>query len=144
MSTAASNLAPVTAAPRGGLHIALWVVQGLLALAFFMAGAFKATSPLDELVANGMSWVSYSPGWLVRFVGVAEVLGAIGLVLPAATRILPWLTGLAGAGLATIMALAIPMHLTHGEGGLPVNLVLGGLAAFVAWGRLAGRPIPSR
>jgi hypothetical protein len=127
------------------MHIALWVVQVLLALAFLMAGVTKLTSSPDELLAMGMTWVSYTPAPLVKVIGVAETLGAIGLVVPAGTRILPWLTPLAAAGIATIMLLAMIAHGTHGEAGaIPVNLVLGGLAAFVAWGRFVKRPIATR
>lgn len=121
-----------------GMNIGLWIVQVLLALLFLMAGGMKATAPLEELAKN-MPWVAGAPSWLPRFVGISEVLGAIGLIAPAATGIAPKLTGAAGAGLALVMVLAIGMHGMGGEFGvIPVNLVLGGLAAFVAWGRLKG------
>ena len=97
--------------PRGALHIGLWVAQALLALAFIMAGAMKLTQPLDALLANGMTFVDHVPGGLVRFIGLAEVLGAIGLVAPAATRIAPKLTGIAGAALALVMVLAAITHI---------------------------------
>jgi hypothetical protein len=75
---------------------------------------------------------------LVRFIGASELLGGLGLVLPAATRIKPALTPLAGAGLITVMVLAALFHLTRGEfGAIPGNVILGSLAAFVAWGRWA-------
>ena len=82
------------------------------------------------------------PVWLVRVVGTSEFLGAVGLILPAATRIRPGLTPLAGLGLVAIMVLAIGYHAMHSEWGMiPVNLVLGGMAAFVAYGRLEVHPI---
>ena len=131
--------------PRGALHIGLWVAQALLALAFIMAGAMKLTQPLDALLANGMTFVDHVPGGLVRFIGLAEVLGAIGLVAPAATRIAPKLTGIAGAALALVMVLAAITHIGLGElSSLVPVLVLGGLASFVAWGRLVAMPIASR
>ena len=127
------------------LRVALWTVQILLALTFLMAGFMKATTPIDELVGMGMWFAPTAGGVLVRFIGVSEILGAIGLVAPAATRILPWLTPLAAALLATEMVLAMGTHASAGEwGNLPVNLVLGGLAAFVAWGRTVKAPIPAR
>lgn len=131
--------------PRGALHIGLWVVQVLLALAFIMAGAMKLTQPLDALLASGMTFIEHVPGGLVRFIGLAEVLGGIGLVAPAATRIAPKLTGIAGAALAVVMVFAAVAHIGLGEflNLVPV-LVLGGLASFVAWGRLVAMPIPSR
>lgn len=135
----------MTNKPAPALHIALWIVQVLLALAFFMAGAMKLSQPIDALLANGMTFVAYSPAWLVRFIGLAELLGAIGLLAPSVLKILPPLSALAAAGLALIMALAFGVHLTHGEAPAVVpNLVLGGLAAFVAWGRFVGAPIAAR
>jgi putative oxidoreductase len=71
--------------------------------------------------------------------------GALGLVVPSATRIKPWLTPLAGAGLLTVMILASLFHLSRGEANLaPINVVLGALAAFVAWGRWKKAPIAPR
>ncbi len=126
------------------LHYGLWVVQILLALMFLAAGVVKSTQPIADLAAS-MPWAGYSPPALVRFVGVSELLGGLGLVLPAATRIAPILTPLAALGLLVIMALAIPMHAMHGEAaGTPVNLVLGALAAFVAWGRAIKAPVRPR
>lgn len=122
--------------PSRALHLSLWVVQVLLAVAFGLFGVPKVFQPLEEL-ARSIPWVGSSPAALVRFVGVAEVLGAVGLVLPAALRIKPGLTPLAALGLLVIMVLAAGLHLVQGEFlGLPINLVLGGLAAFVVWGRL--------
>ena len=79
---------------------------------------------------------------LVRFIGISELLGAVGLILPALTKIKPLLTPLAALGLLTIMILAMGFHVSRGEAGtLPFNIVLGGLAAFVAWGRTSKAPI---
>jgi hypothetical protein len=73
----------------------------------------------------------------VRFIGLSEVFGALGLILPAATRIKPVLTGLAALGLTLVMVLAVGVHVVRGEGYvLALPLLLGVLAAFVAWGRL--------
>lgn len=133
------------ALPRGPLHIALWVVQVLLALAFVAAGSMKLTQPAEALIANGLTFVTYTPLAVVRIAGLSEVLGAIGLILPAALRIQPRLTGFAAVGLVVVMVLAAGTHLTHDEAAMvPPNVVLGGLAAFVAWGRLAAAPIPAR
>jgi hypothetical protein len=104
----------------------------------------KATAPVDQLQAS-MPWVSGAMGQAVRFIGVVEVLGALGLILPAATRIKPSLTPLAAIGLTTVMVLASLMHLARGEVQmLPVTAVLGGMAAFVAWGRSRKAPIAPR
>jgi putative oxidoreductase len=85
------------------------------------------------------------PYGLTYFIGVAEVLGALGMILPAITRIRPKLTGLAGVGLLTIMVLALGFHIMRGElSHTPPVIVLGALATFVAWGRLKKAPIAPR
>ena len=124
------------------MNILLWLVQILLACAFGMAGVMKSTQPVDVLAANGIAWAPHIPLVLVRFIGISEFLGAVGLILPALTKIKPSLTPLAALGLLTIMILAMGFHVSRGEAGaLPVNIMLGGLAAFVAWGRTSKAPI---
>ena len=121
--------------PARALHVSLWLVQLLLAAAFLLVGYTHAIAPIAVAVARA-PWVASLPVALVRLIGVAELAGALGLLLPAATRIRPKLTPLAAAGLATMMVLAIPFHLVRGEASeIVINLVLGSLAAFVAWGR---------
>ena len=126
------------------MKYALWIVQILLALAFLAAGFMKLTAPVEQL-AQTMIWVSDVPIWLVRFIGLAELAGGLGLVLPALTRIQPQLTPLAAAGLVLDMFLAAIFHLTRGEFGFIIpNLVLLALAAFVAYGRWKLVPIAPR
>lgn len=128
--------------PSKGLHIGLWVVQVLLFLAFAMAGGMKLFNPAAAEMAKQQSNMPYA---LTYFIGVSEVLGALGMILPAATRIAPKLTGFAGIGLLTIMVLAFGFHLSRGElSHTPPVIVLGALAAFVAWGRLKRAPIAPR
>jgi uncharacterized membrane protein YphA (DoxX/SURF4 family) len=130
--------------PNRALNVALWIVQVLLAAMFGMAGVMKTTMPIAEL-AKQLPWAGVLPEPLVRFIGASELAGALGMILPAATRILPALTGWAGVGLTVVMALAMSFHLSRGEmGGPPINLTLGVLAAFVAWGRLRKVPISPR
>ena len=132
MTTAAR---PDAARPRRALHIALWVAQVLLAGMFLMTGFMKLTQPVDAL-AGQMPWVLTVPVALVRFIGAAELAGALGLLLPSLTRIQPRLTALAALGLALITLFASAFHLSRGEGAMvPMTLVLAALAAFVAWGR---------
>jgi len=134
-----------TTTPSGKLHIGLWVAQILLALLFGMAGAAKLMMPLADLAAQGMSHAVNLPWPTERLIGLAELLGAIGLVAPAATGIQPKLTGYAALGLVAIMVLAIAYHVAYGEAPASVvNVVLGGMAAFVAWGRLVKAPIPAK
>jgi uncharacterized membrane protein YphA (DoxX/SURF4 family) len=129
---------------RTGPRIALWAAQLLLAGMFLMAGVMKISTPMADL-AQQLAWTASTPEALVRFIGLAEIAGAIGLVLPALTRIKPILTAWAAVGLLTIMVLASAMHTVRGElGALPLNAVLGGLAALVAWGRFRWAPIAPR
>lgn len=130
--------------PRKALNVALWVAQVLLAVAFGMAGVMKTTQPLADLTRM-MVWPGALPPALVRFIGAAELAGALGLVLPAITRVRPALTALAAAGLAVVMLFASVFHVARGElQALPINLTLGLLAAFIAWGRFRKAPIPAR
>lgn len=127
--------------PSKGLHYGLWAVQALAAVAFLGAGTMKATKPLAELAAN-MAWVPHFPALAVRAIGVAEVLGALGLVLPSALRVMPRLTPVAAAGLVALMLGAAGTHVVLGEAGMATpSIVLGALAAFVAWGRGVKAPI---
>lgn len=126
------------------MRIALWVAQVLLALLFGMSGALKAFAPVAEL-ARVIPWSTDMPLWLVRFIGFTEIVGAIGLILPAVTRIKPGLTPLAALGLAVIMLLAAAFHAMRGEfSHIPLILVYGAVAVFVAWGRARKAPITPR
>ena len=120
------------------LEFWVWVASALLALAYGAAGVMKMTRPIPDL-AKMMVWPGDVPSWLVRFVGTAEALGAIGLIVPVLTGILAWLTPLAAIGLSLIQVLAIGFHAQRGETAksLPANLVLLALSLFVLWGRRA-------
>ena len=136
-------LSETKARPHRALHVSLWIVQILLAGALGMAGFMKSTMPIPEL-SQKLAWVSGQPN-LARFIGICELAAALGLILPAAFRIMPKLTPLAASGLVAIMILAVPFHLERGEAKLiGVPIVLGVLAAFVAWGRLRGISIAAR
>jgi len=117
------------------MNIALWIVQILLLVALGLAGAMKGfqTAKAKEQIA----WAKTRPDNLIRFAGIMEMLGAIGLVLPLATGIWPWLTPLAALGLALIQVLAIfTVHLPDKDYKvIPANVVLLLLMVFVAWGR---------
>jgi len=140
----AQSTAVVSSRQSKGLHVALWVAQIALAGMFVMAGFAKLTQPLADL-SQKMPFVAAIPGALVRFIGVAELAGAVGLILPALTRVKPALTAWAAVGLATIMLLASLFHISRGEmDKLPAPLVLGAIAAFIAWGRFGKARIPSR
>ena len=111
-----------------------WATQILLALGFLTAGATHAFR--YEQATRQMPWTAATPKPLVRTIGLVELLGAIGMILPAVTGVLPWLTPLAAVGLGLIMALAIPFHLGRNElRNAATNGVLLALAVFVALGR---------
>ena len=113
------------------LTYALWIVQGLLAALFLFAGGAKLILPLDQ-----MTGPVALPGWFLRFIGVAEMLGALGLVLPGLLRIRPGLTSLAAAGLVIIMIGATVIMWAGGMVAVALmNVVVAFLAAFVAYGR---------
>lgn len=129
--------------PSKALHIALWVVQVALALAFGMIGVTKlTTSEVDLIQQSGELIEKYGVG-LIRFIGISEVLGALGLILPAALRILPVLTPLASLGLAIIMGLATALHASKGEP-IVTQVVFLLLTLFVVWGRLTKGKITAK
>ena len=126
------------------MKITLWILQVLLALAFLAAGAMKLVMPIADL-HDALAWTADVPDVLVRLIGLAEVLGALGLVLPAATCIRPRLVVLAAAGLALDMAVATLFHLVRDEASaIPVTLILGAALVIVAWGRAVRLPITPR
>jgi uncharacterized membrane protein YphA (DoxX/SURF4 family) len=117
------------------MNIFLWVLQIVLALMFAAAGVMKATQPKDKL-AGQLAWVEDYSANTVRLIGVSELLGALGLILPAATHIAPILTPIAATALAVVMALAINTHRRrHEASGMVIAAVLLVLTVIVAWGR---------
>jgi DoxX-like family len=116
---------------------ALWVVQIVLAALFLFAGGMKLVLPLEKLAGPVAL-----PGLFIRFIGVVEVLGAVGLILPTALRIRPGLTPLAALGLVVVMIGAVVITLIAGEPfAAVISAVVGLLAAFVAYGRWRLAPI---
>ncbi len=123
------------------LNIALWATQALLGLGFLMAGVTKSTQPIAEL-AKSAPYIMEFPGVLVRFIGISEFLGGLGLLLPSILRIRPLLTPLAAIGLMIIMVLATIFHAVKQEFTvLPIPIIMGALAFFIYWGRTKKVPI---
>ncbi len=118
------------------MDLALWIIAGLLAVAFLASGVMKLTRTREQLAASGMGWATdFGPG-AVKAIGALEVLAAIGLILPALLDIAPVLVPLAAVGLILIMIGAAVVHARRKETPLiAVNVVLLVLAAVVAWGR---------
>jgi uncharacterized membrane protein len=117
------------------MDIFLWIVQAVLAVMFAMAAVMKTTQPKDKLVEK-LPWVADFSAGTVRFIGIVEFAGALGLILPAATGIATVLTPLAAVGLGITMLLAATYHARKKEfPAIGLNAVLLILAALVAWGR---------
>jgi uncharacterized membrane protein len=117
------------------VNVVLWIVAAVLAAFFAMAGLTKLIRS-KEALAPTMPWVEDFPTGVVKAIGALEVLGAIGLILPAVLDVAPVLVPLAALGLALIMAGAVVTHLRRHEAQvIPVNLVLLLLTVVVAWGR---------
>jgi uncharacterized membrane protein YphA (DoxX/SURF4 family) len=120
------------------MNLALWIIAGLLAAVFLLAGGNKLFIPKEKLAkAPGGGWVNDFSARFVKALGAAEILGAVGLILPAALDIAPVLVPLAAVGLATIMVGAAIVEFRRQEfKHVLLNLTYLALAVFVAWGRL--------
>lgn len=130
MQTAATKMTANVPGTRGkGLSFTLWTLQALLALLFVFSGLMKFMTPAEQLTKGTSLPISF-----IYFIGVCEVLGGIGLVVPALLRILPILTPIAASGLVIIMAGATVISMPKGVFAI-VPLVIGLMAAFVAYGR---------
>ena len=126
---------------RKGLHYTLWTFQVLLALLFLFAGVSKLVMPAEKLTAQSPELSAT----FLRFIGVVETLGGLGLVLPGLLKTKTGLTPLAAAGLVVVMIGAVVVsYQMMGIQGVPVPLVTGILAAFIAYGRWRLVPLPER
>jgi putative oxidoreductase len=123
------------------MNVALWVLQVLLAVAFFAHGVMMVAPPAEIAVQMNASL----PRWFQLFLGVSEVLAAVGLVLPGLTRILPWLVSWAAGGIIIVMVSATGYHVVRGElSSAMITLILLVMAAFVAYMRYRLLPIGAR
>jgi uncharacterized membrane protein YphA (DoxX/SURF4 family) len=122
------------------MNVALWIVQVLLAAEFIFSGVMKFVTPIEEMTKQ-----MAMPGWFLYFIGAAEVLGGLGLILPGLFGVRPGLTPIAATGLVVIMVGACVVTLMIG-GGIMVLIpfVTGLLAAFVAYGRWRIHPLTRR
>ncbi|WP_257168924.1 DoxX family protein [Bradyrhizobium sp. SRS-191] len=142
MSATTTNDLPLQ--PSLALRIGLWTAQVLVFALFTFSGVMKTFTPIPEL-AQMMPWAGeYSVGF-VRTIGLIDLAGGIGILLPSLTRIMPRLTVLAALGCATLQVFALVFHLSRGEGAVtPLNIVLLALSLFVLWGRNGKAPIAPR
>lgn len=123
------------------MNIVLWILQVLLAVAFFAHGLLFLSPPADLVAQMNASM----PRWFQLFLGVAEVAAAVGLILPGVTRIQPWLVSWAAWGIVIVMVGATIFHVVRNEiSSAAITLVLLVMAAFVAYARRRVLPIPPR
>ena len=134
ISTTFPNRAVTRSRTRGRrIGLVLWIVQGLLAAVFLMTGVMKLALPMDMLMAQMQLPL---PGLFVRFLGLCELAGSLGLILPRVTHIRPSLTPLAASCLVVLMACAAAITLATGGGAEAVlPMLVGLLAGYVAYGR---------
>ena len=127
------------------MNILLWIIQILLALLFLFAGGTKFYYTIEQMRAAGPPNQILFPGWFIHFIGVCEILGALGLVLPGLFRTKHSLTTLAAIGLTIIMIGAtVVTAMTGGVGPAIANLIICLLCAFVAYGRTKLRPFSGK
>ena len=139
-----SSTAIEIASPGRRLRIGLWVAQGLIFFVFAAAGLVKLLTPIPQLAAM-MPWTGDHSEAFVRIIGLIDLAGGIGILLPALTRIMPRLTVLAALGCTVLQVFAITFHVSRGEAAVtPLNFVLLLLALFVLWGRARKAPIAPR
>jgi len=120
------------------MNTVLWILQGLIAAMFAMAGLMKLGKSRDDLMKQkDMNWVESVSAGNIRLIGFVELLAAVGLIVPQLTGILPWLTPVAALGLVLTMAGAIALHVNRGDGmkAISRNIMLMLLAGFIAIGR---------
>lgn len=121
--------------------VAYWIVAGLLALVYLAAGIIKVARPKEQLQAAGMAYVEDFGSPSVKLIGLVEILGALGLILPALTGIAPWLTVVSAVGLVLVQVGGIVVHVRRGESSkLGINvglLVLAGVAVWLAAAAIA-------
>lgn len=124
-------------------NLLLWIGQVLLALAFLTVGYGHSLGFDQWSIRPGMTWIADVGRGRMRAIAGLEVLGAIGLILPAATGVLPWLTPVAATSLAILMAASAVYHLRRsGEGrNVVLNVILGVIASLVAYGRFVVAPV---
>ena len=130
--------------PSKALNVGLWVVQALLSVVFVGAGLWKLLTPVSKL-ATMIPWAGQVSEGFLHATGVFDLLGGLGLLFPALTRIKPGLTVLAALGCAVLQMCAIGFHVSRGEAAnTPFNFLLVALSVFVLWGRSARAPLLPR
>jgi uncharacterized membrane protein YphA (DoxX/SURF4 family) len=126
------------------MNLALWIVTIALATVFTGSGLMKLLMPKDKLVESGQGWAQDVNQANIRLIGFAEILGAVGLTVPAVTHIAPILVPLAAIGLILVMVAAAIVHARRNEvPNIVVNVALLAMAVFIVWGRFGPNPLMS-
>ncbi len=126
------------------LNISLWIAQVLVAVAFCMIGFIKLSTPIADL-SKMMAWTGEYPEAFVRTIGLIDLAGGLGMLLPSLTRIMPRLTVITAMAATALQILAIGFHVSRGEAAMtPLNFVLLALIVFILWGRSKKAPIVPR
>ena len=124
------------------MNIVLWIIQILLALLFIFAGGMKLVVPTDLLMAQAPPGSTQFPSWFMKFIGLVELLGGLGLILPGIFHRNQQLTPLAAAGLVIVMIGAVAISvMDHGIMAGVTPFIVGLLCAFVAYGRWKLSPL---
>ena len=118
-----------------GLHIAIWIAQGLTSILLFVGAFMKLTMPISELSIN-LKWTAESPKFMVRALGIIDLIGAVGIILPSLLKVKPKLAPIAALGTILLMVSAIVFHIIRNEASvIGFNFVMIVFATFVYWGR---------
>jgi len=126
------------------MNLALWIVTIALATVFTGSGLMKLLMPKDKLVESGQGWAQDVNQANIRLIGFAEILGAVGLIVPAVRHIAPILVPLAAIGLILVMVGAAIVHARRNEvPNIVVNVALLAMAVFIVWGRFGPNPLMS-
>jgi uncharacterized membrane protein YphA (DoxX/SURF4 family) len=126
------------------LNIALWIAQVVLAASFIWAGMMKLFQPIEKLSEMWL-WTSQVPDVLLKFTGIVDLLGGIGLILPSLLRIKPKITPMTAIAIVVLMVCASIFHIVRGEASqIGANIVFVLIAAFIAWGRRSKVPITAK
>ncbi len=133
-----------TQTPSKALNISLWILQALLAATLIWAAMMKLGKSPQELAAM-WPWAGEVSPTLVKLTGIVDLLGGLGLILPALLRIKPALTPVAALGVVALMICASVFHITRGEASqIGFNVIVAAIAGFIAWGRLRKAPLANR
>jgi hypothetical protein len=129
--------------PSRAMNITLWIAQILLAASLLM-GTIMKFLPIEK-IATMMPWTGQVPAWLVRLLGLMDLIGAMGLILPSLLRIKPQLTAWSAVCVVVLMLCAIVFHISRGEAPvIGVNIFYVVIALFIAWGRSKKAPIAAK